>query len=86
MESRMLRENLKHLRPKDQLKFVVADREDLERADDILRKYEPNCPAILTPVGGLTLAPVVEFVLKRKLEVRVLPQLHKLIWGERRGV
>ncbi|MHC1709242.1 MAG: 7-carboxy-7-deazaguanine synthase QueE [Methanomassiliicoccales archaeon] len=86
MEGRMLLENLKHLRPKDQLKFVVADKEDLETAEDVLRKYRPNCPAILTPVGGLTLAPVVEFVLKRKLEVRVLPQLHKLIWGERRGV
>ncbi len=86
MEGRMLLENLEHLRPKDQLKFVVADKEDLERAEDVLRKYEPNCPVILTPVGGLTLAPVVEFVLKRRLEVRVLPQLHKLIWGERRGV
>jgi 7-carboxy-7-deazaguanine synthase len=86
MEGRMLLENLKHLRPKDQLKFVVADKEDLERAEDVLRKYGPNCPAILTPVGGLTLAPVVEFVLKRRLEVRVLPQLHKLIWGEKRGV
>ncbi|MHC1680889.1 MAG: 7-carboxy-7-deazaguanine synthase QueE [Methanomassiliicoccales archaeon] len=86
MQDRMLLENLKHLGPKDQLKFVVADREDLETAEDVLRKYQPNCPAILTPVGGLTLAPVVEFVLKRKLEVRVLPQLHKLIWGEKRGV
>ncbi len=86
MEDRMLLDNLRHLRPKDQLKFVVADKDDLERAEDVLRKYEPDCPAILTPVGGLTLAPVVEFVLKRKLEVRVLPQLHKLIWGDRHGV
>jgi len=37
-------------------------------------------------VGGLTLAPVVDFVLEHRLEVRVLPQLHKLIWGEKRGV
>lgn len=86
MEGRMLLDNLKHLKPKDQLKFVVSDKEDLECAEDVLRKYRPNCPSIFTPVGGLTLAPVVEFVLKRKLEVRVLPQLHKLIWGERRGV
>ncbi len=79
-------ENLGQLRPKDQLKFVVADQEDLERAEEVLRKHAPDCPAIFTPVGGLTLAPVVEFVLKRRLEGRVLPQLHKLIWGERRGV
>lgn len=86
MEDRMLLENLRHLRPKDQLKFVVADRDDLERAEDVLRKSHPDCPVIFTPVGGLTLAPVVDFVLKHRLEVRVLPQLHKLIWGERRGV
>ncbi len=86
MEDRMLRENLGHLRPKDQLKFVVADKEDLERAEEVLRKYRPDCPVIFTPVGGLTLAPVVEFVLGHHLEVQVLPQLHKLIWGERRGV
>lgn len=86
MEGRMLLENLGHLRPKDQLKFVVSDKEDLERAEDVLRKYAPDCPVIFTPVGGLTLAPVVEHVLKHRLEVRVLPQLHKLIWGERRGV
>lgn len=86
MEDRMLLENLKHLRPKDQLKFVVADRDDLERAEEVLRKFEPECPVIFTPVGGLTLAPAVKFVLDHRLEVRVLPQLHKLIWGERRGV
>ncbi|HQQ25423.1 MAG TPA: radical SAM protein [Methanomassiliicoccales archaeon] len=86
MEERMLLDNLKRLRPKDQLKFVVADREDLERAEDVLRKFRPDCPAIFTPVGGLTLAPVVEFVLGHRLEVRVLPQLHKIIWGDARGV
>ena len=86
MEDRMLLENLDHLRPKDQLKFVVADEKDLGRAEEVLRERCPNCPVIFTPVGGLTLAPVVEFVLKRNLEVRVLPQLHKIIWGERRGV
>ncbi len=86
MEERMLLDNLKRLRPKDHLKFVVADREDLERAEDVLRKFRPDCPAIFTPVGGLTLAPVVEFVLGHRLEVRVLPQLHKIIWGDARGV
>jgi 7-carboxy-7-deazaguanine synthase len=85
-EGRMLLRNLELLGPKDQLKFVVADRGDLERAEQILRTHSPRCPVIFTPVGGLSLEPVVSFVLSRKLEVRVLPQLHKLIWGDRRGV
>ncbi len=86
MEERMLLENLRYLRQKDQLKFVVADKCDLEKAEEVLRRFEPDCPAIITPVGGLTMVPVVDFVLDHRLEVRVLPQLHKLIWGERRGV
>ncbi len=85
-EGRMRLENLVMLRPKDQLKFVVADHGDLERAENIVRQNRPQCPVIFTPVGGLTLQPVVEFVLSRKLEVRVLPQLHKIIWGDRHGV
>jgi 7-carboxy-7-deazaguanine synthase len=65
---------------------VVSDQIDLERAEAVVRKYRPDCPVIFSPVGGLSLEPVVQFVLSRKLEVRVLPQLHKIIWGERRGV
>ena len=85
-EGRMLVENLKLLKPKDQLKFVVADQGDLERAEEVLRATRPSCAVMFTPVGGLALEPVASFVLSRKLEVRVLPQLHKLIWGDRRGV
>ncbi|MBN1109147.1 MAG: radical SAM protein [Methanomassiliicoccales archaeon] len=85
-EGRMLLRNLELLGPKDQLKFVVADMEDLERAEQVLRAHPPRCPVIFTPLGGLSLEPAVSFVLSRKLEVRVLPQLHKLIWGDRQGV
>jgi len=85
-EDRMRVKNLELLGHKDQLKFVVADQQDLDTAEKVLLRYEPDCPAIFTPVGGLTLEPVVKFVLDRGLEVRVLPQLHKIIWGDRRGV
>ncbi len=33
--------------PKDQLKFVVADKEDLETARDVVVKGAPRCPVIL---------------------------------------
>jgi len=85
-EGRMRVKNLELLGHKDQLKFVVADQQDLDTAEKVLLRYRPDCPAIFTPVGGLTLEPVVKFVLDRGLEVRVLPQLHKIIWGDRRGV
>jgi 7-carboxy-7-deazaguanine synthase len=85
-EERMRLENIDLLGPKDQLKFVVSDQKDLERAEEVIRQHRPRCPVIMTPVGGLSLEPVATFVLSRGLEVRVLPQLHKIIWGERRGV
>ena len=78
--------NLELLSPIDQLKFVVANREDMMYAAKILKEHKVDCPVIFTPVGGLTLEPVADFVLKKKLNVRVLPQLHKLIWGDKRGV
>jgi 7-carboxy-7-deazaguanine synthase len=86
MEERMLMSNLELLSPADQLKFIVADIEDLNYAEGILREHEVVSNVIFTPVGGMELEPVANFVLSRRINARVLPQLHKLIWGDRKGV
>ena len=86
MEERMLMSNIDLLSPADQLKFIVADLDDLMYAEDVLKNHEARCNVVFTPVGGMELEPVARFVLSRKLNARVLPQLHKLIWGDRRGV
>ncbi len=86
MEERMDMENLEVLSPYDQLKFVVADRDDMEYAEGILQEYDIQCPVIMTPVDGLQMKSLAEWVLEKDLSVRVLPQLHKIIWGEGRGV
>jgi 7-carboxy-7-deazaguanine synthase len=86
MEERMLMSNIDLLSPADQLKFIVADIDDLVYAEDVLKNHEVRCNVVFTPVGGMELEPVARFVLSRKLNARVLPQLHKLIWGERKGV
>jgi 7-carboxy-7-deazaguanine synthase len=85
MEERMLMSNIELLSPADQLKFIVADIDDLRYAEGILKSYEVRSNVIFTPVGGMELEPVARFVLSRKINARVLPQLHKLIWGERKG-
>ncbi len=85
MSDRMKLENLELLSPADQLKFVVADKDDFSFAVKILKEHRVQCPVIVTPVGGLDIRPVAEWVLKSGLQVRVLPQLQKLIWGQRRG-
>ena len=86
MSDRNHYENLEFLAPRDQLKFIIADRVDYLFAKKVLREHDVNAPVIVTPAGGTDLLPLVEWVLADKLWVRVLPQLHKIIWGERRGV
>ena len=81
-EGRMVYENIELLGPTDQLKFVVSDDADYEFAKKVLGDYEPKCEVIFTPVGGRDLKELAEKVLKDGLRCRVLPQLHKLIWGD----
>jgi 7-carboxy-7-deazaguanine synthase len=86
MSGHNLYENLSFLSLRDQLKFVIADRIDYLFAKKVLSEHDVNAPVILTPAGGTDLLPLAEWVLEDKLWVRVLPQLHKIIWGGRRGV
>jgi 7-carboxy-7-deazaguanine synthase len=80
--AKMLFSNLEMLGPTDQLKFVVSDETDYEYAKKVIREHSPKCDVILTPVGGTDLKWLAEKILKDKLDVRVMPQLHKIIWGD----
>ncbi|NLI74339.1 MAG: radical SAM protein [Euryarchaeota archaeon] len=86
MSDRVHRDNMTFLGPRDQLKFIIADRVDYLFAKKMLRENEINCPIIMTPVGGTELKELADWILEDRLWVRILPQLHKLIWGEERGV
>lgn len=79
---KMLFDNVELLGPTDQLKFVISDDRDYRYAREIIEKHAPKCVVIFTPVGGTELKELAEKVLKDGLDVRVLPQLHKFIWGE----
>jgi 7-carboxy-7-deazaguanine synthase len=85
MEDRNLWTNLPFLRAKDQVKFVIVDRSDYEYAKRVLAEHRPACPVVMQPEGGRDLKPLAGWVLEDRLDVRVLPQLHKLIWGDERG-
>lgn len=86
MHEKMDFSNLELLSPNDQLKFIVENEEDYIYAKNIIDRYKPVCTIIITPVGGLELKNLAEWILKDGLKVRVLPQLHKFIWGEKKGV
>ncbi len=78
--------NISKLQAKDQLKFVIFDGRDLDHALDVMDAHSPRCECIFSPVGGMDLEPLAEEVLYRRVDVRVLPQLHKIIWGRQPGV
>jgi 7-carboxy-7-deazaguanine synthase len=79
-------ENLEHLAPHDQIKFVIASRRDYEFARDFTRSNELTGRAeavIFSPVHGkLDLAHMAGWILEDGLDrVRFGSQLHKIIWG-----
>ncbi len=85
MADRMLFSNIELLGPGDFLKFVIADEADYEYAMEILDTYQPDCEAVFTPVGGADMKWLAEKVIEDgAMDIRVLPQLHKIIWGNER--
>ena len=91
MEGKMVLENYKYLSHGDCVKFVVGNRNDLERAEQIIKQYSltQRCYVYLSAVfGEITPAEIVEYMIERGLNsVRVQLQMHKFIWDpERRGV
>jgi 7-carboxy-7-deazaguanine synthase len=85
---RNLWSNLKHLGPRDQLKFVIADRADYEwaRARTAEHALAARCQVLYSPVADeLPPATLAEWILADRLPVRFQVQLHKLLWGAQPG-
>jgi len=80
--------NLDALRPRDCLKFVIADRADYEwsRALTRERALTARAQVLYSPVAG-ELAPrdLAAWILEDRLPVRLQIQLHKVLWGNEPG-
>src|SRR5262249_48667710 len=75
--------NLEHLRPNDEVKFVIADRKDYEWARETIRahKLEDRVGHLIsTAFGIIEPAQVGAWMLEDKLRARFQLQLHKYIW------
>lgn len=87
MEKRMNFDLFELLGKKDQLKFVIADKNDYEYAKRTLEKYHIKASVLFQPVYSKNLDWLAEAVLRDRLtNIRIIPQIHKIIWGEKRGV
>lgn len=77
-------ENLVMLQTNDEVKFVIATREDYDFMRSVLKKY-PTCAKILlspmfTEDGGLSIGQdLVQWMLEDKVNARVQIQLHKVL-------
>ena len=87
MQERMDFSLFEKLGKKDQLKFVINGREDYTYAKNVLNSYKISSSVIFQPVFGQDITWLGESILQDRLQnVRVMPQLHKLMWGEKKGV
>jgi len=82
-------ENLDALRPHDEIKFVIAGRDDYDFAKRIVaEKNLDRWTVLFSPVWGeLEMKSLAEWMLADRVTARLQTQLHKHIWGaEVRGV
>lgn len=80
--------NLAHVRPTDEIKFVVCSEADYEWAKRQLveRRLDRLCAVLFSPAHpGLPPASLAEWILRDRLPVRFQIQLHKVLWGDARG-
>jgi len=86
--TRNLWSNLAHISARDQIKIVIADRNDYEWARERLAEHAlaECCQVLFSPVYT-KLAPreLAEWILADRLPVRFQLQLHKALWGETPG-
>jgi 7-carboxy-7-deazaguanine synthase len=81
-------ENLELLTTHDELKFVLASRDDYDWAVAACRQHRlfECCPVLFSPVQGqLDPAQLAQWILDDRLPLRFQLQLHKLLWDNAKG-
>lgn len=82
--------NVTALRERDDLKFVVRDRRDFDTALQVIEQTDPRATILFSPVYKvLDAAQLAAWVLeaaRSRWRMRLQVQLHKALWGNRRGV
>lgn len=90
MMNKNLYENIDILKPEDEVKFVIGNREDYDWSKEIIKKYSLSgkYTVLMSPVfNAVENIDLAKWILEDKLDVRFQIQLHKYIWHpETRGV
>ncbi|GAB1258989.1 7-carboxy-7-deazaguanine synthase QueE [Aurantivibrio plasticivorans] len=87
--SKNLYDNIAHLTPNDQIKFVICNREDYEWACFKLNEYDlvNRVDEVLFSSSFNQLKPrdLADWIVKDNLPVRFQLQQHKYLWGDQPG-
>ena len=82
--------NYELLLPHDEVKFVVSGREDFKWSLEVIEKYDlagKTANLIFSPVWGrVSFEELAQWVVDCGKPVRMQLQMHKLIWGDKKGV
>lgn len=81
--------NLKNLKPSDEIKFVICDEKDYLFSKDFIQKHQlaGKHTLLFSPVmPNEEMANLPQWILRDGLPVRFQVQMHKVIWGDKRGV
>ncbi|HIE52624.1 MAG TPA: radical SAM protein [Armatimonadetes bacterium] len=92
-------DNLAHLKPTDEVKFVLTDRQDYEWAREVVQKHAlpDRCRVVFSPATPLEYPPrweewtlpreLAAWILADRLPVALQTQLHRFLWPRvERGV
>lgn len=83
MMKKNLYENIKFLKPTDEIKFVIGSREDYDWTKQKIEEYGLSNKFVLLlscVFGKIEPLTLVNWVLQDKLNIRFQLQLHKFIW------
>lgn len=81
-------ENIEHLSPHDQIKFVICDETDYQWAKKVVEQYQltDRCEVLFSPSYQQQSAGLLaDWILNDRLQVRLQIQLHKFLWGDAIG-
>ncbi len=81
--------NIERLQDHDEVKFVLGSRDDFEWALEFTSRHalHTRCPVLFSPVAGkMVPADLAQWIIERDAPVRLQLQLHRIIWGDQRGV
>lgn len=88
-EGSFLNKNFSLLTSSDECKFVLSDKDDFFWALDLVHKENLHEIATVIFSPNIKLLPpkdLAEWILEENAPVRLGMQLHKVIWGDKRGV